>query len=70
MVQQKIKEYMNAKGIKYSWVANKLGMSNTTFGTIMNGTRTLKADEFFAICKSLEVPPETFDPDKAEFVGA
>lgn len=62
MVQQKIKEYMNAKGIKYSWVANKLGMSNTTFGTIMNGTRTLKADEFFAICKALEVPPEMFQP--------
>jgi transcriptional regulator with XRE-family HTH domain len=68
MVQQKIKEYMNAKGIKYSWVADKLGMSNTTFGTIMNGQRNLRADEFFAICKVLEVSPEIFEPE-AEFVG-
>ena len=69
MVQQKIKEYMQAKGIKYNFVASKIGMTPVTFGTIMNGQRNLRADEFFAICKALEVSPEIFEPE-AEFVGA
>lgn len=62
-VQQKIKEYLNNKGIKYQKVYTDIGMSANTFSQIMNGIRVLKADEFFAICKSLEVSPDVFDPD-------
>jgi transcriptional regulator with XRE-family HTH domain len=69
MVQQKIREYMIAKGIKFKKVIEDTGISQSTFSAIINGQRNLKADEFFAICKSLGVPPETFDPDKAEFIG-
>lgn len=63
-VQQKIKEYLNNKGITYKKVYSDIGMNANTFSQIMNGIRTLKADEFFAICKSLDVSPDTFDPDK------
>lgn len=70
MVQEKIRSYLNDKGIKYSKICSDIGIAPNVFSQIMNGNRTLKADEFFAICKSLGVPPETFDPDKAEFAGA
>jgi DNA-binding Xre family transcriptional regulator len=66
MVQQKIKEYMAAKGIKHKKVIEDTGISPSTFSAIMAGTRKLRADEFFAICKSLEVSPEIFQPEVAE----
>jgi transcriptional regulator with XRE-family HTH domain len=66
MVQQKIREYMIAKGIKFKKVIEDTGISQSTFSAIINGQRNLKADEFFAICKSLEVSPEIFQPEVAE----
>lgn len=70
MVQQKIKEYMDSRGIKYAKVIKDTGLSASTFSAIMAGTRKLKADEFFAICKSLDVSPETFEPEDADLVTA
>lgn len=64
MVQEKIRNYLNDKGIKYTKVCADTGISPNTFSQIMNGNRVLKADEFFRICKSLDVSPEIFDPDK------
>jgi transcriptional regulator with XRE-family HTH domain len=63
MVQEKIRNYLKDKGIKYTKVCADIGVSLNTFSQIMNGNRVLKADEFFRICKSLDVSPEIFDPD-------
>lgn len=68
MVQKKIKDYIDSHGIKMSKIIRDTGIPQSTFSAIINGQRHLRADEFFAICKSLDVPPETFEPEESELV--
>lgn len=69
MVQKKIREYIDSHGIIMTKIARDIGLSQSTFSAIMNGQRHLRVDEFFAICKSLGVPPETFDPEPDDMAG-
>ena len=57
---QKVREYIEENGIKQVVVAQKAGISKTTFNAIMNGKRTLYADDLRAICIALDVSPEVF----------
>lgn len=66
MVQQKIKDYLTEHGIKHQRIVRDTGISQSTWSAIMNGKRKLLADEFFLVCKSLKVPPETFMPDSSK----
>ena len=59
-VYQKVREYIEENGIKQVVVAQKAGISKTTFNAIMNGKRTLYADDLRAICIALDVSPEAF----------
>lgn len=59
-VYQKVRDYIDEKGIKQVVVAQKAGISKTTFNAIMNGKRTLYADDLRAICIALDVSPEVF----------
>lgn len=59
-VYQKVRDYIDKKGIKQVTVAQKAGISTATFSAIMNGKRTLYADDLRAICIALDVSPETF----------
>lgn len=59
-VYQKVRGYIEDKGIKQVVVAQKAGISKTTFNAIMNGKRTLYADDLRAICIALDVSPEVF----------
>ena len=59
-VYQKVRSYIDEKGLKQIAVAKKSGISNTTFNAIMNGKRTLYADDLRSICLALNVSPETF----------
>ena len=59
-VYQKVREYIDENGIKQVAVAQKAGISTTTFNAIMNGKRTLYADDLRAICIALDVRPEVF----------
>lgn len=59
-VYEKVREYIDDNGYKQVTVANKVGMSAATFNAIMNGKRTLYADDLRAICLALNVSPEVF----------
>lgn len=59
-VYQKVRSYLDDNGIKQVAVAQKAGISKTTFNAIMNGKRTLYADDLRAICIALDVSPEVF----------
>ena len=59
-VYQKIRTYLDENGIKQITVAKKAGISNVTFNAIMNGKRTLYAEDLRAICIALNVSPEVF----------
>lgn len=59
-VYEKVREYIVSNGYKQVVVAKKAGIPKTTFNAIMNGKRTLYADDLSAICIALNVSPEMF----------
>lgn len=59
-VYQKVRAYLDSNGLKQVTVAQKAGISKVTFNAIMNGKRTLYADDLRAICLALNVSPELF----------
>ena len=63
MIAERIKEYVDEKGIKQIAIANATGMSKVAVSETLNGNRTLTAEELSRICRFLEVPCERFfDP--------
>ncbi len=59
-IYEKVRNYIDENGIKQVAVAKKAGISNVTFNAIMNGKRTMYAEDLRAICIALNVSPETF----------
>lgn len=60
MLAERIKEYMDEKGIMQVAVANAIGMSKVAIGETLRGNRRLTAEEYVAICDFLEVPYSKF----------
>ncbi len=60
MIADRIKEYVNEKGIKQTAIASATGMSKAAVSETLNGNRTLTAEEFVGICNFLEVPCSKF----------
>ena len=63
MIYEKVRAYIDEHGIKQISVAKKARIPNATFNAIMNGKRTLYAEDLRAICLALDVSPETFIND-------
>lgn len=59
-VYQKVRAYIDENGLKQVAVAEKAGIPKNTFNAILNGKRTLYADDLRAICLALNVSPELF----------
>ena len=59
-VYEKVRDYLNENGYKQVTIAQKAGISKATFNAILNGKRTLYADDLKAICIALNVSPELF----------
>ena len=59
-VYEKVRMYIVDNGYKQVVVAKKAGIPNATFNAIMNGKRTLYADDLRAICIALNISPEMF----------
>lgn len=59
-VYEKVRAYIDDQGLKQKTVAEKAGIPNVTFNAIMNGKRTMYADDLKAICIALQVSPELF----------
>lgn len=58
---QVIKKYIDENGIRYSFVADNVGMNRELFSRSMDGKRVLKADEFIKICILLSLDLEEFN---------
>lgn len=63
-VYQKVRAYIDENGLKQVAVAEKAGIPKNTFNAILNGKRTLYADDLRAICLALNVSPELFIEEK------
>ena len=59
-VYEKVRAYIDEQGLKQKTIAEKADIPNVTFNAIMNGKRTLYADDLKAICIALQVSPERF----------
>lgn len=62
MISLKIKEYLDEKGIKYSYLSKKSGIPMNLLSPTLNGKRKLSVEEYFTICEVLGLPAETFAP--------
>jgi len=60
MLGIKIREYILDSGMKLSAIAERVNIPMNTFSAMMNGKRKITAEEYFAICKELNVPLEQF----------
>lgn len=59
-VYKKVRAYIEENGYTQLPVAQKAGISKVTFNAMMNGKRTMYADDLRAICLALNVSPELF----------
>lgn len=59
-VYEKVREYIDKNGYKQKVIAEKAGIPNVTFNAMMNGKRTMYAEDLKAICIALRVSPEIF----------
>ncbi len=61
-VNARLKEYVEQKGIKQSFLCKTTGMSADSISRILNSSRKISADEFLNICSALNVDPRVFAP--------
>lgn len=59
-VYKKVRSYIEENGYKQFVVAQRAGISKVTFNAMMNGKRTIYADDLRAICLALNISPEVF----------
>lgn len=59
-VYENVREYIDKNGYKQKVIAEKAGIPNVTFNAMMNGKRTMYAEDLKAICIALNVSPEIF----------
>ena len=55
-----IKNYLDERGIKYSFVANEAGISNNVFSAMLSGKRKIVAEEFIRICFVMDIDTSYF----------
>lgn len=60
MIGKKIKIYLENKGIKQKFVADKTGLSESAMSDICNEKRKVDAVEYYLICKALQLPLDYF----------
>ena len=60
MIGNLIKKYLQDKGIKQNFVAEKAGITENAMSDICNGKRDVECTEYYKICKVLGVPLEYF----------
>lgn len=60
MIAERIKSYVDEKGIKQVAIANALGMNKPAVSSMLKGKRKLSAEEYVTLCDFLEVPYTKF----------
>lgn len=70
MLNQRIKKFMEERGIKQSFLKVHLGMKASTVNALLNGNRKITAEEYFKICNALKVPLDYFKSDIIENAAA
>ena len=56
-IYEKLKKYIDEKGIKQTYISEKTKIPANTLNMILNGKRKLEVEEFEIICLALEIKP-------------
>ena len=59
-VGKKIKGFIDERGIKQSFLAERIGVSQSIMSKMLNEDYTITAIHYYGICKALGVPMEQF----------
>ena len=59
-IYEKVRCYIDSRGLKHGVVARNAGIPEKTFSAIMCGRRTMYADDLEAICNALGVCASVF----------
>ena len=57
-----IKEYLEANGIKQSFISDKTGIPAPILNMMLNNNRKIEANEYMRICDAIGVPLDQFKP--------
>ena len=68
-IYEKVRAYIDDNGLKQVAVAQKAGFSFSTFDAILNGKRTMRAEDLQKICLALDVSATTFIPVETVKLG-
>lgn len=55
-----LRGFLDARGVRYGWVADQLGVSRGHFSLVLSGARPLTGDTAAALAALFGVPAETF----------
>ena len=50
------KEYLEAKGYKQKFIAQQVGVSESTFSDVLNGKRKCSLEMYVRLCTALALP--------------
>ena len=56
----KIRERVDASGIKYKYIATKLGSSPAKLSLMLSGQRRISIEDFVEICSAIGASPTEF----------
>lgn len=59
-IEKKLAETIEAKGISVRSIATRAGIDEQILYRCLRAEQRLKADEFLAICKVIEIDPKDF----------
>ena len=58
MASEKLREAINARGLKQKYIAEKIGISETALSAMLNGNQKRDIETFFAIATVLQMTPD------------
>lgn len=58
MAAKKLKEAIEASGIKQKFIAEKVGISETALSAMLNGKQKIDVDTFMAIARVIRMTPD------------
>lgn len=58
-INLRLKEIIESRGIKQSYISEQIGMTTDAISRILNGTRKITGEELLNICDLLDIDPRS-----------
>lgn len=68
-----VKKIIESRGLKQSYIAEKVGLNPKTFNALLNGRKTFDVSFVVPICRALDITPNQllgFETSDTEFKSA